>query len=317
MAYIFTLLAVAGLAIKGYSGKRTSACMRRTGDAYLFNLIRLILCMLIGLLLVFAEQAHTQLAVDGGMLAICALSGLSNVGFLVGWMLAIQRNSLVTVDVALTVGSILPAVLCLLLFNEPLSGSKLIGFGLLLVAVVLLSGYNRQTKGKIGVMGIVLVVIAAVSDGLSSFSQQLYKHFYTEDGVYAGSVLYPKTIYHFYCYVFAALALLVFWIVYFIKHRSDFPQDGRTVVRDIGEGLKKPLPHIVVMAVCLFVSNYCQTVATGDYGMSPQILYPFLKGGCLVLMNVIAMVFFGEKATRTSVIGSLVALIGIIMMNLL
>ncbi|MBR3704621.1 MAG: hypothetical protein IKM11_03945, partial [Oscillospiraceae bacterium] len=76
-----------------------------------------------------------------------------------------------------------------------------------------------------------------------------------------------------------------------------------------------PMPYIVIMAISMFAATYFQTVATGDFGMSSQVLYPLIKGGCLITFNVTAMVFFGEKVTRRSLIGSAVALVGIVVMN--
>ena len=76
------------------------------------------------------------------------------------------------------------------------------------------------------------------------------------------------------------------------------------------------LLHIFVMAICLFAANYFQTVATNDYGMSSQMLYPIIKGGCLITVNFTAMLFFGEKMTVRSVCGSLIALVGIVCMSI-
>ena len=76
-----------------------------------------------------------------------------------------------------------------------------------------------------------------------------------------------------------------------------------------------PLPYIIVMAISMFAATYFQTVATGDYGMPSQVLYPLIKGGCLITVNITAMLFFGEKITKRSLLGSAVALIGVVVMN--
>jgi multidrug transporter EmrE-like cation transporter len=47
------------------------------------------------------------------------------------------------------------------------------------------------------------------------------------------------------------------------------------------------------------------------------VLYPLLKGGCLVTVNIVAMLFFGEKITKRSVLGTTVALAGVVVMNVL
>ena len=70
----------------------------------MFNLARMILCVIIGLAVVFIEGAGSNLSADMGLLLICLLTGASNAAFLVGWLLAIQKNAIVVVDVALTIG---------------------------------------------------------------------------------------------------------------------------------------------------------------------------------------------------------------------
>ena len=316
MVYLIVLLALIFLSIKGFCGKKTSTCIQQTGDAFRFNILRMLLCMLIGIVVVFLEGAQDSLRIDGGMLAICLLAGICNAMFLVGWILAIRKNSMVTMDVALTLGSILPAVLCAVLFGEPISLTKMLGFAMILLAAGILAGYNKNTKGNPGVGGVILVIVASVGEGLVSFTQQLYKQFYTADGTRAGANLYPKSIYNFYIYVFAALALILCLIVYDVYNYSKNPtKRWKDEMKTAMRVLMGPLPYIIVMAISMFAATYFQTVATGDYGMSSQVLYPLIKGGCLITVNITAMLFFGEKMTKRSVLGSAVALVGVIVMN--
>jgi len=316
MVYLIVLLALIFLSIKGFCGKKTSTCIQQTGDAFRFNILRMLLCMLIGVVVVFLEGAQDSLRIDGGMLAICLLAGICNAMFLVGWILAIRKNSMVTMDVALTLGSILPAVLCAMLFGEPISLTKMIGFAMILLAAGILAGYNKNTKGNPGVGGVILVIVASVGEGLVSFTQQLYKQFYTADGTRAGENLYPKSIYNFYIYVFAALALILCLIAYdAYNHFKNPTKRWKNEMKTAMRVLMGPLPYIIVMAISMFAATYFQTVATGDYGMSSQVLYPLIKGGCLITVNITAMLFFGEKMTKRSVLGSAVALIGVIVMN--
>lgn len=321
MVYGIIGVALLCLTVKGYCGKRTSSAVRHTGDAYLFNLLRMLLCMLIGIVLVCAEGAQGFLRLEGGMLAICALAGVANAAFLVSWLFAVQKNAMVSVDVSLTLGSLLPSVLCALLFHEPLSWAKMIGFALIVFASVILAGHSKQTVGSSGSLGFLLLIFATVGDGLSNFAQQLYKQYYTEVGSLARGVYYPKTVYHFYTYVFAALTLALILLGYSLYHRGraasardsadPSPRSARSSLSP------RILGHIFIMAVCLFAANYFQTVATNDYGVSSQMLYPIIKGGCLITVNFTAMLFFHERITRRSMLGSLIALAGIVCMSLL
>ena len=315
MVYIIVAIALLCLTIKGYCGKKTSIYVRDTSDSFLFNLLRMVFCIFIGIAFVFAEGAQGALLIESKMLWICVLSGMANAAFLVGWLLAIQKNSMVSVDVSLTLGSIIPAILCALLFGEAISIPKMLGFALIIAATFILAGHAKK-KGSFGIIGILLLLFATVGDGLSGFAQQLYKQYYTADGLHANSIYYPKTVYHFYTYVFAAILLLIVLIAYRIatvKRASD--SEGSKDKRLLPP--KNVVLHIFIMAVCLFAANYLQTVATNDYGMPSQVLYPVIKGGCLITVNFVAMIFFGEKITKRSILGTLTALAGIISMSVL
>ena len=317
MVYGVIAVALLCLTVKGYCGKKTGVAVRDTADSYLFNLLRMIFCIVIGIGFVFIDGAHTSLGIEPGMVGVCAFAGVANAAFLVGWLLAIQKNTMVSVDVSLTLGSLLPSLLCLAFFGEEISIPKMIGFGLILAATFILAGYNKKVAGG-GLMGALLLVFAALGDGLSSFAQQLYKHFYTPEGLNFTGREYPKSVYHFYTYAFAAVALLLFFAVCVALDAKKARKENRAF------SLKKKITvspgvvaYIAVMAVCLFAANYLQTVATSDFKMSSQMLYPIIKGGCLITVNFVAMIFFKEKITVRSAIGSVVALGGILCMSLL
>ena len=314
MIYGIVAIALFCLTVKGYCGKRTGGYIENTGDSFLFNLLRMIFCVLIGGIFVFVEGAQHSLAIESKMIWICFLAGVSNAAFLVGWLLAIQKNTMVSVDVSLTLGSIIPAVLCAVLFGEKISLLKMLGFAMILVASIILAGHSKKIVGG-GLLGLLLLLIAAVGDGMSGFAQQLYKQYYTETGILTNGVNYSKTVYHFYTYVFAAIALFAVFVCYRVvkNKKRDTLEKGRSAWAIP----RRAVLHIFIMAVCLFVANYLQTVATNDYGMSSQVLYPIMKGGCLVTVNFTAMIFFGEKITVRSILGTLLALGGIVSMSTL
>ena len=312
------LIALLCMTVKGACGKKTSGYVTALRDSFLFNLLRMLFCVLIGLGLVFAERLQGEMALDGGMLLICIASGAANAAFLVGWLLAVQKNTMVAVDVTLTLGSIIPAVLCALLFGEAMSYQKLIGFALILLASFILSAQKGGTAKEKTLSGVLLLLLAVLGDGLTGFCQQLYRQYYTEGGSLYAGVSYAKSVYHFYTYVFAAIILLLVFLTFVFRSYQGTPREERgSFARKSLQPLVKPLPHIFTMAVCLFAANYFQTVAANDYGMSSQLLYPIIKGGCLITVNITAMLFFGEPITKRSLLGSSVALAGIVVMNLL
>ena len=318
MEYFLLIVTLLFLATKGYCGKKTSTDIKKPTDPFLFNLIRMLFCLGIGFVLILIEAVSSQLAVPPLFVWITVGAGAANVAFLVGWILAVQRTPMVTMDVALTIGSILPAVLCLILFDEAISVPKLGGFALILVATAILSGYGKSTGKRAGVTGVLLVITASLGEGFSSFCQQLYKHYYTVDGSRAHGVYYENAIFQFYTYVFTAAFLALFFIGASIwNYRKQTEQERTGYVRGLFSSCVRPLPYIAVMAGCLFAANYMQTAITTTYGMSSQVLYPVIKGGSLVLVNITAMLFFGERPTWRSITGSAFALGGAVLMSVL
>lgn len=318
MAYLFLVIALFCLSVKGFCGKKTSNDVKKPTDPMLFNLLRMLLCIAIGLVMVLIGGAGNQLAIEPLMLWITLAAGVSNVAFLLGWILAVRRIPMVTMDVTLTIGSLLPAVLCLILFDEAISLPKMIGFALIIAATVILSSYGKSTGQKPGVSGIVLLIVATLGEGLSSFCQQLYKQYYTVDGSRFHGVCYDNAVYQLYTYVFAGGLLLLFFVgVALWRYAKQEEQSKTQYVKGLFASCKRPLPYIVVMAICLFAANYLQTAATTVYGMPSQVLYPVIKGGCLVTVNLTAMLFFNEKPTKRSILGSVVALGGAVLMSVL
>ena len=307
MVYLLLAIALLCLTIKGYCGKKSSTYAENNRQVLLFNLVRLLFCIPVSLGLLLFSRGGLLLP-EGGMLAIGFLSGIANASFLVGWMLAVQKNTMVAVDVTLTLGSLLPALLCALLFSEPLSLSKMLGFALILLASFILS---KSGGGKGGVVGLPFLLLAVLGDGMVGFSQQLFKQYYTENGVYAHGVFYSEAIFHFYTYIFATLLLFSVFLVTCVKERRA-PKAPRSLV----PSLLRALPYIAVMAACLFLANDAQLRVSADYGMSSQILYPVMKGGCLITANITAL-FFGERFTKRTALGTFTALCGILCTNLL
>ena len=318
MLYVVLLSALLCLTIKGYSGKRVSGYVKTNENAFAFSLLRMIFCIIIGLGFVLFEGAAEFLLPEMKMLAICLLSGTANAAFLVFWMLAVRKNSMVLVDVGLTLGSLLPSVLCLLMFDEPFAVSKMVGFLIILVATLVLSS-DGEEKRKKTVIGMLLLILAALGDGLTGFSQQLYKHCYTDGGSLAKDVLYPKTIYHLYTYVFSAILLVTVLLGYRIAawRNSNKSFETDSAPANAEKALTpRVVAHIFVMAACLFLANYLQTVATADYNMSSQLMYPVIRGGTLVTVNIVATCFFGERMTVRKIIGSVIAVFGIVSMSI-
>lgn len=307
MGYLLAFLSLIANTVKGFCGKKTSIYAVAPTDAPLFSFVRIFFCIIIGFFIVLIEGAQGSLSVDPVMLAICALSGVTNAVFLICWMLAVQKNPLVLVDVSLTLGSIIPAVLCLAFFGEDISPLKMLGFALIVAAAFVLSFGAKNTK-KTSLSGILLVTAAAIGLELTSFSQKLFDNHSTASGA-----AYPKSVFLFYGYIFAAVALLIYFVFVVLMQKAK-KKENAPKAKELFRPLLRPLPHILIMSACLFADNYFKTA--GIAYLPSQVLYPIIQGGCLITVNISAAMFFGEKTTLKTVLGSAIALGGIIIMSI-
>ena len=311
MAYLFMFFSVAANTAKAYAGKKTSICATQKTDAALFSFVRIFLCVIIGLAVVFFEGAHTALDVSPKLLALCAFSGATNAIFLIGWMLAVQKNPLVFVDVSLSIGSIIPAILCLIFFGIGLSWIKLIGFGLVIVAALVLGFKKEKSKSSLG--GILLVIITTLGSGLNLFSIEMFGKLFSDKS--GAEVVYPKSVFLFYGYIFAALTLLIYLAFIIIKTRAAKGEE-KIGFGKVLSALPKPLTFIAIMSVCLFIDNYSKMLAEATGQISPQVLYPTIQGACLVTVNFLAALAFGERPTAKTFIGTAIAIGGIVVMSI-
>ena len=119
MGYLFCILALFMGVTKGYCGKKTSGTITTFPATMLFNAVRMLICIPIGLLFVwFYTGSLSVLRPDGLTLLISAVSGIATSVFVVSWIAAVRTGAYMMVDVFLTLGVAVPVVLCRLFFEE-------------------------------------------------------------------------------------------------------------------------------------------------------------------------------------------------------
>lgn len=327
MEYLFIAGVLIAIQVKGYFGKKTSGMLAHTGDAILFNFVRMVICVCVGILPVLFDRFDNLFLLEREMFVICLLGGIVNAIFLASWILAAKYNSYAVIDVALAIGSIIPVLLCALFFNEEISGLKMIGFALIIIAVVIMAlpkkagkegeGEKRTNVKKASVLGVSLMVLTAICDGLVNFSQQVYKQNYTSGGIYFHEIVYPKSVFNFYLYFFSGIVLFIILLAFFAGEKRKSGKQTSVLLKEKGVFVWKTLVSNLIMAVCLYLVTYFQMIAANEYNVPSQILYPIIKGGSLVLANFMTVFFFGEKLTLRRAIGMAIALVGVVVMNVM
>ncbi len=299
MGYLLLAFSLLTGATKGYCGKKTSGYTARMFDAVCANLLRMLLCIIIGFALLVVTGAMPALAVDGRVLAISLLSGVSTSVFVVSWLFAVQRGAYMMLDVFSMLGMAVPIVGSLICFGEGVRLTQCVGILIILAASLVMCSYNNSIKTKLSLGSILLLLLSGFSSGTIDFSQKLFSK-------YSGGV--PTSVFNFYTYVVSFIVLLV--CIPVLKPKEANP------IREAAKSLKPIFGYIIVMATCLFLNSYTKTLAAGYDYLPSAVLYPLTWGASLILSTTMSAVFFKEKLTVKSIIGVMLAFAGAVTVNL-
>ncbi len=300
MGYLFCLFALLVGVTKGYCGKKTSGTVTTLPGTMLFNAVRMLICIPIGFLCVLIYTGSPILAIDGKTLLISVLSGAATSCFVVSWIACVRKGAYMMVDVFLTLGVIVPVVLCRIFFHEAVRWNQLLGILLLVIAAYIMCTYNKSIgKEKIRPSSILLLTFCGAANGLTSFSQKWFRYESTAD----------VSLFNFYTYIFSAVILIVCWMTVRVAHPGE---TGGTIGK---KDLIRLGGYVTVMSLCLFLHSLFSTMAAG-YLTSSQ-LYPLMQGGSLVLSMLMSAVFFGEKINLRCVTGIAITFAALLCINLL
>ena len=300
MGYLFLGLANLCGAIKGYCGKKVSSSVKKTSDATLANLLRMVLCVFIGFFVVLLSGGFKDFSIGTAGTLISLLSGISNAVFVISWLFAVSAGAYMLVDAFLTLGLAVPIALCSVFFGENIEWNHLVGFAILLLAVTVMCSYSSSIKAKISVKSLSLLLLCGVSYGLASFSQKWFA--YESDG---GSI----AAFNFYTYLFAATVLLAAFLALTKIKRTENDEDKKSFT------LKPVWYFIVVMAVTLFANSYLMTLAATK--LDAVLIYPLSTGLGLLLSTLMCSIFFKERITARCVVGISLSFCAIIFINFL
>ena len=301
MGYLFLSLALAAGITKGYCGKKTSYAIVSNSDSMIMNLLRMLICVLVGLILTVAEDGFFALKPDTFMIFAAALSGIASAAFVVSWLLSIRTGAYMMVEVFLLLGVIVTVVLCRIFFGEAIGAWQIVGMVILVAAVYIMTAYNSSVKGRMSISALVLLMICGLSYGISDFSQKLFTNNRPNGSVAA---------FNLYTYVFAALALVA---AYFIFRKVD--KRSGTQVRSPLAVIKPIWYFVLIMAVCLFANSFFKTRAA--LHLDAVMLYPLNQGCAVVLSLLMSSILFKEKINAKCIIGICLSFVALLMINLL
>ena len=300
MGYLFLTLALFAGVTKGFCGKKTSGYVEKTRDAFLINIIRMILCTVTGIIVVICSCHISFIIPNTKGLLIYLLSGVSTAFFVAFWLLAIRKSAYMLMDVFLLAGTLVPMLLSGAFFDESIQLHQWGGFLLLFIAVIIMCSYSSNIKEKLSFTSFLLLILTGIMCGITSFSQKLFVNLCSET---------PASVFNLYTYIFSAFTLI---ILYFIFSRTEKEQGAGISLTAIP---KKMLLYIAIMAVCLFANSFFNTKAA--YFLDSAEMYPFEQGASLVLSSLMSAIFFREKLTVKAIIGIVITFIALLIINVL
>ena len=300
IGYLFLSIALIAGVTKGYCGKRISGKITTLADSALVNTARMFLCIAIGMVLLFAQEGFSSLAVSPTTLLISMLSGVCSALFVISWLFAVKQSAYMMVEVFLLVGTVIPIALSFFAFGEGIRPIQGVGLAILFVAVYIMSTYNVSIKGKMTLGSMLPLIIAGAANGFADFSQKLFGKSGVSDSASA---------FNLYTYVFAAAVLLIFYI--FNRSKSQSTQSENSGFKK----LWRLLGYVFVMSVCLYMNSYFKTLAS--YHIDATELYPLNQGAAVILSLLMSSIFFKEKINLKCIVGICLAFVALMFINLL
>lgn len=295
MGYLFLSIALFAGATKGFCGKKISGYTENVRDSVLANIIRMVLCIVIGLTMILFEGNITQLASSPEILLFSALSGISTAVFVVTWLISVKKSAYMMLDVFLMLGVLVPLIAGEIIFNEQIKLTQWVGLAVLFVAVIIMCSYNNTVKSKLTLPALLLLLVCGISNGVTDLSQKLFVKRLPD---------VPASVFNFYTYIFAVIALSV---TFFLMKKTGKSESKSAPPQMYG--------YILVMAVCLFANSYFKTLAAEH--LDAVLLYPLNQGVALILSTVMSATLFHEKITAKAVVGIIIAFIGLLIINVL
>ena len=146
MGYFFLMISVLAGAAKGYCGKKTSNYVDSGRSIIFANIIRMILCSVIGVVLIFAGENMKYITWDIKILAISALSGITTSLFVIFWLISVKKSAYMMLDVFLMIGVVVTLILSSIFFKEQVTVTQWIGIAVIFSAVLIMYSYNNTIK---------------------------------------------------------------------------------------------------------------------------------------------------------------------------
>ncbi len=221
-------------------------------------------------------------SVSGICLAINSICGIK----------ALEGGTIVLNSLFGTAGMLIPCILGVFIFNEPMSFMQIVCILILFCSAVLLINSSKNIFGNFSVKTLFYLVGNFLSNGFVMFCQKLFGELQPDGNV---------SMFSFFTFLIPTLVMGI--MLLFMNNDKVSP---------IKILPKKLLGYALVLAFAVFVIQQLVTILTPL--VSSAVLFAFVNGGGTIIAAIVGALVYKEKITVKSGLGlvlGIIALLGI------
>ena len=259
---------------------------------FLFTAIAQFLCAM-AFLAMSKFQLSFNPAIWGYALSIMVLATINACAL----NMAVQRGDLSITGLLSSLSLIVTTLLSIFFLNGKPSIYFIIGFFVLIVAMVLINvpfekKKEKKEKRKFDVLWLILSLLALFANGVSSFLVAKQESVF--DGQYNNEIMI----------IAFALSSIVTLIISFIFEKGE----------KINEGGKSALLWGCLCGAALGIMNVFVLLSVAE--VHAAIVFPVISGGSMMLIFLASLLFFKEKYRETQYVGFILSIVSLVLLSL-
>lgn len=283
---VYLLLAIASSAMVSIGMRLTEKYVRNTMVMFTANYA---LCLVLSLFYIGDTRLFTH---EQGIGTAVALGVISGVFYLLCFVLLqknIRCNGVILSSAAMKLGSVLiPVLLAILLFHEPMGRTAFAGIILAVTAIFLMNLEKNQVKNSANKDGKKFwLIFLLLGSGLTDTMANIYDK--------TGREALKN---HYLFYTFLAALLTAFFMALIKKQKPRFA--------DVGSGLLIGIPNYFSARFLLL-----------SLGNVPAVIaYPVYSAGTIMITSTVGLLMFNEKLNAQKKLALVLILATLVLLNL-
>ncbi len=230
----------------------------------------------------FSAQALLIAGVSGAFLAIGSFCGIK----------ALSGGTIVLNSLFSTAGLLVPCILGVFIFDEPMSVLQVLSIGVLFVSMVLLAKSSSNIFGGLKPVTLICLIGSLLSNGMVMFCQKLF------------GFLQP----HGNTMLFSFLTFLVPSVglsLYILGNKVTAKHAPTPVTFS-----KKLYIYAAILSFAVFVIQQFVTLLTPK--LPSVVLFSLVNGGATVIAAIVGAILYKEKLNVRSTVGMILGLLSLI-----